>query len=365
MVLNPLERFIGLERSAFDQNEVFAIVKDTGILEPVSAELIESESGLILSIEVEELWAIFPLPFVMASSGEVNFGLFFLDTNAFGMRDIVAIGGAYGTYGWSAMAMYNHTPRHHGLPGWNGFFMYGRQEREAVDRDDNIYRRYAANQLRFSLGLNYLFFDLVTGAISLSYSDISLRNIDDVLNAPEQGAAHIGINPAISMRHSSWDGYFLSQRSVSFEYSYYHAITGSSFHELEFRGNYEQSLVPGFRFTARSGAVWKSTSDTLFEEGPRNAQVDILPRNYTARHYAGLSTGLEKYLFGFRFGTLSAIGLWQGVFSYTSDLEFNHGPSGGFLVYFSRVAIPAIGISLAYNMNSGLYQFNFVVGMSF
>ena len=362
----PLEKFLGLERSAFDPNEVFAVVKDTGILEPISAELIETEDDLILRVTVLEKWTFFPLPLIIFGSGEANFGLFLLDTNAFGQRDIAAIGGAYGSYGWSAITFYSHTPKRNGLPGWNGMFMYGRQERKDADRDEKIHRRYSTDQLRFSLGLNYLFMELITGSITLSYSDISLKNNDDILNPPNNGATHLSVNPGLSLRNSSWDGFFLSQRSISMIYSYNYAISGSSFHQLEFRGTYEQSLVPGFRLNIRSGGVWKSTSDPLFEEGPQIAQVAILPRNFSARHYAGFSTGLEKHLYKARWGTLSIQGSWQGIFSYgpISDFEFNHGPAGGLNFYLSRLALPAIGGVIAYNINSGLFQLTFNMGMS-
>ena len=363
----PLERFIGMERTAFDPNEVFAIVKDTRILEPVSAELIENEYGLTLRVTVEEKWSIFPLPLIMAGSGGTNFGLFILDLNAFGLLDMLVLGGTYSSIGWSAMAMYNHTAKHNGLPGWNGMFIYGRLEREAAGRDEKIHRRYTTDQLRFSLGLNYLFMDLVTGSVALSFSDISLKNNDNILNPPEHGAAYIGINPGLSMRRSSWDGIFLSQKNISLGYSYNLAISGSSYHQAEFRGSYEQSLVPGFRLNIRSGGVWKSTSDPLSEEGPQKAQVAILPRNYSARHYAGFAAGLEKHLFRSRWGTLSVQASWQGVFSYgsISDFELNHGPAGGLNFYLSRLALPAIGGGIAYNMNSGLYQISFNMGMSF
>jgi len=177
----------------------------------------------------------------------------------------------------------------------------------------------------------------------------------------------LGINPEIALRHSSWDGFFLSQQSISLQYTYYQAIRGSSFHEIEFRGDYEQPIIPGFRMNIRGGGIWKSTSDTLFEERPRKAQVQILPRYYSALHYAGLSAGLEKYLYKSQRGTLSAQCSYQGVFSnrQDTDWEFDHGPSVGVLFYLSRIALPAIGIGTAYNVVSGLYQFTFTIGMSF
>ena len=363
----PLERFLNLERSDFDENEVFAVIINTGILDPVSAELIESEDGLILMVTVREKWAFFPLPLVLTGSGGTSYGLFLIDSNAFGVRDIVALGGTYSSDGWSAMLMYNHTASSSGLPGWNSMFMYGRQEVNDVDKDEVIHRMYVTDRLRLSVGLNYSFMEFFTGSFAVSFTDISLNNNNNALNPPETGAAYIGINLGASIRQSGWDGFFLSQQSFSLGFNYNHLISGTPFFQADFRGVYEQPLVPGFRLNIRTGGVWKSTSNPLFEEGQQKAQVSILPRNYSALHYAGISIGLEKSLFKTSWGMLSIKGSWQAVLSHglISDFEFNHGPSCEIQFYLSRLALPAIGGGIAYNMNSGLYQFNFSLGMSF
>jgi len=365
----PLEQFLGRDAETLDLNDVHAAVKDTGVLEPVTVELAETEDGFALRVVVQEKWSFFPVPLVMGGSGETNYGLFLADTNAFGLRDQAAVGGMYGSSGFMAMALYHHTPNRQGTAGWNTSFMYNRQENEDVDSNELLHRRYTADRFRFSLGLYYPFTNLITGSASLSYANVILRDSEDALNRPEGDAAHLIFSPGFALRHSSWDGYLLSQRTLSLGYTYNLALTGTSFHEVNFRGAYEQSLLPGFRFSVRSGAIWKSGSDPLFEDGPNRAQVDILPWKFSARHYAGFSAGLEKYLVKTKWGTLSVLGSWQCVFSQgplsENKAEFNHGPSGGIRFYLSRIAIPALGMGLAYNMTTGIYQFSFSIGMGF
>ena len=371
VAMYPLERFLGRQGSELDLNEVYAAVIGMGTLEPLAVELVEAEEGFILHVTVEEKWSIFPVPLIMAGSGETSFGLFLADANAFGLGNQIALGGMYSSTGWMAMAVYNHNSNRQGFPGWNTFFSFNHRGNEDSDRDNIIHRRYSVEQLRISLGLNYPLDEYLSGQTSFSFANIILRENPEDINPPENGAMHLGINPGLSLRHSSWDGIFLSQRSISLQYGYNHAIIGSSFHQAEIRGVYEQSLIPGFRFSIRSGAIWKSDADAatdpLFEEGPQRAQVDILPRKYSARHYAGFSAGLEKYLFNLSWGTLSVLASWQAVFSQgpISDFQFDHGPSGGIRFYLSRIALPAMGIGLAYNMNSGLIQFAFSLGMGF
>ena len=363
----PLEKFIGREANSLDINEVKAAVKDTGILEPVNVELIETEEGSILRVTVDEKWSIFPLPLAIAGSGGSSVGLFLLDSNAFGLRDQVALGGMYGSSGWMAMAMYNHTPNRKGQPGWNSAFMYSRQEREDQDREEKIHRLYTADQLRFSFGIFYPFTSFVTASAAVSFSNASLLKNKILFNPPENGAMILGFTPGFSLHRSDWDGYLLSQQNLSLSYHYNFAISGSSYQQADFRAILEKSLIPGFRLNVRSGAVWKSSSNPLFEEGPNKAQVEILPRKFSARHYAGLSAGLEKHLFTTRMGALSVLGSWQCVYSWGPVLggEFDNGPSGGIRFYLSRLALPAMGFNAAYNINSGLIQFSFNLGMEF
>ena len=361
----PLEKFIGKEAFSLNLNDVHAAVKDTGILELVLTEFIETEEGLTLRLTVEEKWAIFPIPLIMSGSGGTNLGFFLADRNAFGLRDMAVVGGMHRSGGMLAMAMYNHTPNREGQIGWNSFFMYGQRKREDQDRTENIHRIYNIDQLRISFGLYYPFTDYFTGSATVSFSHKSLQ--EKILSPPKNGTILTGITPGISLRFSDWDGYLLSQQSFSLSYHYNLAIQGSSYHQAELRAIYEKSLIPGFRLSLRSGAIWMSSSDPLNEESPQKAQVDILPRNFSARHYAGISAGFEKHLLKTRIGTLSVLGSWQFVLSHgpISGSEIDNGPSGGIRFYLSQLALPAMGANFAYNINSGIYQFNFYIGMEF
>ncbi|MDR2471495.1 MAG: hypothetical protein LBD09_05240 [Treponema sp.] len=365
----PLERFLGRDAS-LDLNEVEAAVRDTGILEPVSVELTgspQTPGGLVLRVTVEEKWSIFPMPLVLAGSGGTGFGLFVADTNAFGLRDQAALGGMYGSTGWTAIAMYNLTPDRRGPPGLTGMFMYNRGERKDLDRNEGVHRRYTGEILQGSLRAYYPLYHGLTASAALSFRSVSLPDPAGALNAPLDGARHLGLGPGLELRYTYWDGYLLSQQSLSLKFTYQLALRGTSFHQTELTGIYQRPILPGFLVSFKTGAAWNSGDDPLFEEGPQKAQVDILPRNFSARHYAGFSLGLEKYIFKARYGTLSALASWQGVFSRgpIGGDQFDHGPSGGIRFYLSRLAIPALGAGLAWNMNSGVFQFTFNLGMGF
>ncbi|MDR0586345.1 MAG: hypothetical protein LBG26_03805 [Treponema sp.] len=361
-----LEKFIGRDAgSPGIINEVKAVVIDTGVLEPVSVELLPEPGGVRLRVHVEEKWSFFPIPLIMVNSGGTSFGLFIADTNAFGLRDQVAAGGMYGSDGWMGMALYRSTPERNNFPGWNAAFMYSGQKKADQDKKQQTLRRYQAAFLQASVGLEYPVTDKLNLSFTVSFTDITVSK--PVLNAPEEGNRSIGFSPGIVYRSSGWDGYLLSERSLSFSYGYMPAFAGSSFHELDMRFVFAIPVVPGFLASLKGGANVKPGAGKVFEDSPRSIGIDILPVKFSACHYASAITGLEKYLFKARYGTLSVFFSWQAVFSSgsLSGETFDHGPAGGVRFYLSRVAIPALGFTAAYNMTTFLPQFSFSVGMGF
>jgi hypothetical protein len=269
------------------------------------------------------------------------------------------------------MAMYNATPDRKGLPGLNAVLMYSRGEHQDLNAEQYLFRRYSADQVRAGLGMYYPAGEYLTLAASAAFTGIFLTDNSAPLRAPSDGAYMLGFSPEVSVHDSDWDGFLHSQQSASLEYTFHLGLKGPSYHTLRFSGIYEKSLIPGFRLNLWSGIVLNPGAEaaalSLFEIGPREAKVDILPPQFSARSIAGLSVGFEKYLLQFKQGTLSALASWQAAYSRgpVAGNEFDHGPMGGLRFYLSRLAIPAMGFGMAYNMRTGLAQFSFNVGMGF
>jgi hypothetical protein len=365
----PLRKFIGQPGAAVDLDAVHATILDTGILEPVSIEIIDAPSGegKILKIAVREKWSILPLPVFFVDSGTINGGGAFMDTNAFGLNDKLILGGMYGSRGWTAFLMYMNTPDRERFPGWNLMGMYSRQEREDTDQREAVFRSFSLDSITASGGISYPFLEFFDASLGFSFDQRIIRSNGDSLAAPGEDAQTVGINPGISIRHSDWDGYLLSQQSASLDYRYTIGIGSPNFHSVSLRGTYERSLIPGFRVTIRSGILFDPEAPVLFESSPSAAQVNILPGTFSARHYGGISAGLEKYLFKTSFGTLSALVSYQFVYSQGPVLgnEWDHGVMGALSFYMSRLAIPALGLGIAYNVAADHLQGSFSVGMSF
>jgi hypothetical protein len=97
----------------------------------------------------------------------------------------------------------------------------------------------------------------------------------------------------------------------------------------------------------------------------------ILPSDFAVSHYAGVSVGVEKYIYKWKYGTLSALVNYQAAWSGGASSggrdvwDFDHGVGGGVCFYLSRIAIPAVSVTLNYNIAKSFFSAGFALGMSF
>jgi outer membrane protein assembly factor BamA len=374
----PLRKFIGMEIDAINTEDVYAAIMDMGILEPVEvffADDLERDEGLgseaagkILVAVVEEKWAFFPLPIIVIGSDTSNFGLAIMDSNAFGLNDKMILMGMYSPEGsWAATGMYIATPdRDRGI-GWQVIAFYTDRNRTDTDQKKSVLRQFNTTSAEGGVGLSYSFTSLLSASLSVRVQNHALRETTAPVAMPERGMIGIGITPSLSIRHNDWDGYFLSDQGASVDYIYHIEPDGPSFHSVSFRGTFVKSLVPGFRIDVKTGITYAPEAPVFFESSPSSARVDILPSSFSARNYAGVSAGLEKHLVKFGFGALSVAAAYQVLWSEGPILghQFDHGPAGSIRLYLSRVAIPAMGFGVAYNVRAEYLQGTFTIGMNF
>jgi hypothetical protein len=343
-------------------------VLDTGVLEPVSITLEDAadRNGKMLLINVREKWSIFPVPVFFVSSGQINGGIFFADANAFGLNDKFFIGAMYGADGWMVTTGYMHSAKE-GFPGWTLSGSVSQPEHRSAGPNNEDIRRFNLDSIGASAGISYPFMEWLNASLRFSYRQMTLRDSESPLEEPEAGARVLGVNAGLSMRKSRWDGYLLSEKSLSASYTFTAGLGSPSFHEIGLRGVYQEPLLPGFNVNLRGGLLYQPGVPPLFESSPYAAQVNILPANFSARHYAGLSLGLEKHLFKINAGALSAAASYQAVFSEGPILggRLDHGAAASLVFYLSKLAIPAVGLGLGYNVNSRYLQFSFSLGMGF
>jgi outer membrane protein assembly factor BamA len=384
IIERPLEKFIGRNAADVDINEVIAIIQSSGILEPLSVEIMDSQesSGKTLVVAVREKWSILPIPVFSIGSSGWTVGGALMDTNAFGLKDNMMIMGSYGTGGWMANVMFLDPPDGTGDFGWNVMGMFSFLDKENTDQTgEQTVRRYDSISINPSIGLSYKLTEFVTPSMALAYRGVILRDTKDPVNAPEKNFHGISISPDISMQHNTWDGYFLNESSVSLKYNYILAIDADDVHSAVLRAALNQSIIPGLRFIAKTGIAFATPSASpFFESSPMSVGANVLPQKYSALNIASGSLGLEKYLLNFSFGTISVGAAYEAIYSggellhrqfdhgpieLLQNHQFDHGPVAMLQMYLNRIAIPGIGLGAAYNVDKKVWQYAFNIGATF
>jgi hypothetical protein len=366
----PLQKFIGQDGMLLDFNEVHAAIVDMGILEPLSigVEPAPDREGLILVVEVREKWALFPFPVFFAdSSGDMRGGGAFMDANAFGLNDTFVVAGLYGSSDWLATVLYQYTPERKSVPGWNVMGMYGRQNRQDTDQHKAELRNFDQETIVGSLGLQYPATEYLTLSLSSSLHRRNISDGDHPREVPDRDVFAGGVNPSVEISRSHWDGFLSSQRRVSLDYTLMLLTDHSPLHTIAAQANYERSLVPGFKAGLRGGIHYAPNAPPLFESSASLMGAAILPHSFSAQNFATASLGFEKYLYKFSQGTLAFLASYQAVYSHGPILgdQFDHGVSGAVNFYLSRIAIPALGIGVSYNVARDEYAGVFSIGMGF
>jgi hypothetical protein len=370
VIEKPLQKFIGMNAESVDMNDVFALVKSTGILEPLSVEILDNleGSGKILAVTVRDKWSIFPIPIAGISSSGWSAGGVLVDANAFGVKDTMMIMGIFGAGDLTTSVMYINSPDGIGELGWNVMGFFSLQENENTDQTgEQVLRRYNSMSINPVFGLSYTLSEHITPSLDFSYRYAGLRDTKNPINMPENGVHGIGLSPSIGMRYNTWDGYFLNEKQITLKYNYSLVINGDDVQSVSINAAFNHSIIPGFRFTAKGGVFFATPSASPFFELSPSATVNILPTSYSATNFAGLSTGLEKYLFKFSQGTVSLSAAYQAVYSHGDllDHQFDHGAVAMLLMYFSKLALPAVGLGGAYNVAKNTWQYAFNMGISF
>jgi outer membrane protein assembly factor BamA len=218
-----LLKFIGSSASDVDINDVYAIVKDTNLVEPLSFEITdgETENGKTLTVTVQEKWSLFPVPFGGITNGKWTAGAAVIEANFFGLGDTAMLVGTFGSDSWMGSLMYMKSPKATGEFGFSAMGMFMHQDAEHTDQTRNeILRRFNKLSINPEFSVSYLLTNSITTALGVSYHYIALTDTDNPVNAPDFGVQALGLSPRISFRTASLDGYLLSEKSVSLSYMY-------------------------------------------------------------------------------------------------------------------------------------------------
>jgi hypothetical protein len=376
VVVALLKKYNGIEAASLDLNDVRAAILDSGILEAEKVEIIPSGSGNILAVTVREKWSIIPAPVVsFGSNGSMLLGLAFADMNALGLNDKLFVAGSYtasdssnleDSGGGMINVSFTHNPQNHLMPSWTIGANYMHRDNKITGADNEQVRRYTTDEISALLRLSYPRETPLSVNMGIAFYHRILNQTERDLKPPEHGFTGIGLMPSLMFKHTTYDGYLSAKQNLSLEYSALIGNHAQFLHQINFSGDFEQPIVPGFKMNFR-GAVLYSPFTTLIYPARPSRIAPIFPSGFLAFHYAGAAAGLEKYIYRWKYGTLAVLANYQGIWTSGPDFEnsFDHGFSAWLCFYLARIAIPAVSFGVSYNVHADYFSTYMTIGMSF
>lgn len=361
-----LDTFIGKDSSEIDLHEIETTLRSYGIFSDIKVKLLDYPSEKrkaekLLTINLKEKITFIPLPFGFYSSTNYGGGLFVLDSNALGRKDLAIIGGMFLSDKLFGMLGYSHAPDEKSL-GWTAFASAGKIDTEFTDIKNDSLLKFSSFEAtaNFSLSERINSFCKTGQSIAYTYTNYSDSKYKDTHK----------ISAGLSFEAGTvdWNGYFMLSKSLTLqaEADYY---SGGDISENASVKLVMQHTFFTDRIRAIVEAKGKIENDVPFlqsmEAGDEGAR--ILSEYFHTDKFAMAKLSLETAVLKSSFLTLSLLASYEVDFAndYDNSAVFCHGPGAGLYLYLEKIALPALGFTYSYNISENYPTFNFALGASF
>jgi len=377
VILNSIGIRKGNKLSEFDPYEAVNRLKSRGIFSYINLTYIKDDKGsLILGIHVKEKITLIPIPIYSDNGHSRKYGLFLLESNFLGLNKNLFLGGMYSTSSMSFMAGYTDRSFLNTDFNYKLFFKYAESEFEDGTVEEHILSKYKGTDKLFSLGTGYYITPYLNLKIVNGFRAMDVDpGYDENLNKPESGEAFFtgGKIEVIKMRYNEFLNFGIKARIE---------VLRNFFERTKGIENNENERYTSSKITAEySHKIFHSHKVRLFLKGGTDSHAEIfreriggtegfqsLPGDIiTSQKFGGSKISYEIPFMKFSWGFATAMLFYeQGIYRDENDENITyHGPGAGFMIYLKRIAIPALGLNYARNMETGLYQSSVSVGFGF
>ena len=328
--------------------------------ETIDVQLEARGDKAFIRIYMNDRVSLLPIPIASFSDGEVNVGAFLMDSNFLGYGHSLFSGGMYGSKDRMFMFGYSN-PAFRGSRIKMGVSMgvYDNEvEITTLEGEDNLVE-YDQTMARFGINSGW---DLNPFEISLgvdgSYISASLSDKDIFRFSQDIRLDYNSLyyDTFFTEGFKTYIGYELQSFSDAFD------LTQSVQASLSY-----QYLVHERVQIELSGDSGYSSGDELQSLFLKYGYSwTILPEDVLADRFIQGDLKLKFAALDFNWGYLAVpltyqLGVMDGI---SGENEFYHGPSAGMAIYLKKVAIPALSIRYAHNMENNKGVFTFNIGMS-
>ena len=335
-------------------------------------------NGSEVEVSVKEKISFLPLPFGAVSNGSPMFGLFIMDTNAFGVQDSFVFGGLYSPTSMMGFAMFSKQAVDITHPGFSASLSSSKSTSIIADEEENELFEYDHIGFGGSLTITEKISKYFSIHAGCGYSYFNADDAEDEYKA--WGDEFFGIDrvqtisPRLSLTlgRSDWNGVFLSQKSlgVGGELLFLDFFNGDGFEKAQTASAklvLQHPVFQKLRLMTSASAFWTHDAPLISWQGGSAASVSILASNFASKRLAGGNAGFEAAVCTTKLGTFSAYALYECAWyeNFLEDIVFSHGPEFGTKLYLAKIAIPALSFGISYNASQKFWNTNFAFGMQF
>ncbi len=379
-----LKKYRAIPADALDLHEVETALQAEGIFETATAEvLIEATADsapdssprqaaaktAVLHITVQEKISFIPLPFAASSNGSALGGLFILDTNAFGVKDMYMIGGVFSATSLVAMTNFSKPSLSRTRPGFSVGGSVSKNNAEFTDMEEDDLLSYDAVGFNVHAAVSDRLSEHSQLSLGVSYSQSDLHNVESHNGYSIEADSYKAVAATASwgMATQDWNGWFMSGKSLSLSGNVRFYTDGTVSPSAAARLVLEQSVLsPRLRLVSQvNGACWYNDHFSQLGSGS-SVGVAILPDDFRSAKLAGGTAGFEYAFAKARWALFSVYANYQAVYNEDSDetMRFTHGASGGLRMYLTKIAFPALAFGLAYNVPLSMVKWSAAFGVS-
>ncbi|MFW5826905.1 MAG: POTRA domain-containing protein [Alkalispirochaeta sp.] len=346
-----------IEETLID-SDLFATVEVTArpITTAGTTDTAIEEDPREIVILLDEKWTLVPIPFFTTDGDSYQGGLIVIETNLLGFNKQLISAGFLGTEGVRGFVAYG-DPSVLGSQWTTGLSAgLGRNEEERELPDGTVLRSFEYDQQRLSATVGYNFTRRFSVSGGIGYERWELISGDDL----EDGQLW---EPAVTTRYNATRPVDVLRVGPTAQLGA-RTVTYQSGWEVSADAEWAVPVATTHRVRlTASGGI--GDMPTVAEAVLSGDGYRTLPfQSVAADRWGSVSTTYDLPVLSAGWGALVLSHFWE-LGNYTNDdvdPRSFYGPGGGFRVYIRQVAIPALGLDVAYNIPDRGIAFSFSLG---
>jgi hypothetical protein len=373
-VVEPYYRpFIGSPAAGFSSEKLIQDLRKLGIFNPeiqvFPQEAPEEGGDVTMIIVLEEKWTLFPFPFASAtSSGNVYGGLAFIESNLLGYNKKIYALGLLSTRGWRGMFGYADPALFGSDLAYNGLFAGGVNEHEFMDKDGEKWQNFETTDINFRSGLTWKASRTLRFGVNAGFLDRDVNEEFDSDFPPPASVRFLQGAASFQYENLYYDNVLVYGFLLKAQYERFFSLRPDCLPYSQYEANltWQKEILDQHRLGFSAAAMYLPGAPLVMEQDISGKILHTVVEDLIADSAASARLSFEYLLSSFSWGALTVQAIYEaGVFSLNEGSpSYAHGPGGGLRVYLAKVALPAFGLDVYYNVETGKTHASMYMGLS-